>query len=172
MKFISQGYGALWYQTMGAVPVNVSWPDMYTSMEKGIVEGSIGAYGPAIGSGMIDLYRYYTTVPGCMRVGLTTTVMNTNSFNKLPADIQKIITDLEPWYAERRTALEKEFDGIGVGMAKEKGSTFIDLSPEVYNEWLAAAKPVHLQWIKESEAKGKPAQLFYDTLMQLIEQYK
>lgn len=172
LKYISQGYGALWFQAMGATPVNLSWPDFYTSMEKGIVDSTISGFGPMLASGMMELFKYHTYVPTVLRPGFVVNVMNNDTFNKLPPDIQKIILDLEPWYTERRISLERESNVAGLGIIKEKGRPLVELSPAVVQEWLIAAKPTHEQWIKEAEAKGKPARAFYTTLMELIQQYK
>jgi TRAP-type C4-dicarboxylate transport system substrate-binding protein len=172
MKFISHGYAAKWYEIMGATPVKLSWPEFYTSMEKGVVDGTIGAFGAHIASGMVELTKYYTTLPSPIRQGFFHQLMNPDSFNNLPPDIQKIIVDLEPWIVERRIELEEEMDIIGVPMAQEMGATFVDLSPEVSQEWIDAATPVHEEWIADIESQGKPAQAMYDDLMQLIQEYK
>jgi TRAP-type C4-dicarboxylate transport system substrate-binding protein len=173
LKFISQGAGSEWFAQMGATPVNLSWPEFYTSMEKGIVDASMsGGFGATIASGMIELFKYYTFVPSTMRQGFCSQIINPNTWNKLPPDIQKIMNDLEPWLISRRLELERESNQVGVQMAKEKGAIFADLSPEVTQEWIAAAKPVHDKWIKDMEGKGKPGKALYDELMQLLQKYK
>jgi TRAP-type C4-dicarboxylate transport system substrate-binding protein len=172
MKFISHGYAAKWYQLMGATPVKLSWPDFYTSMEKGVVDATLGSFGAHIASGMIELTNYYTLVPTPMRMGFFHQLMNPDSFNGLPPDIQKILLDLEPWVVGRRLELEKEMDKIGVPMAEELGATFVELSPEVTQEWIDAASPVHEEWISAIEGQGKPARALYDELMKLLEEYK
>jgi TRAP-type C4-dicarboxylate transport system substrate-binding protein len=172
LKFNAHGYVAKWYELMGATAVKLSWPEFYTSMEKGVIDASLGSFGAHIASGMIELTDYYTFVPSCMRMGFFHQLANPDSFNSLPPDIQKIIVDLEPWIVERRVEMELEMDIIGVPMAEELGSTFVDLSPEVAQEWIDAAAPVHEEWIADIEAQGKPARALYDELMQLLQEYK
>ena len=99
-------------------------------------------------------------------------VMNPDSFNNLPPDIQKIFLDLEPWFNERRLALQTEQEDGAIQKCKELGHTFAELSPEVTQEWMAAAKPIHDGWIADVESKGKPGQAFYNEVQQLIKKYK
>ena len=172
LKFIAHGYGAKWYEAVGATPVSVSWPDMYTSMEKGVVDASIGAFGPAIGSGMIDLYEYYSVIPTAMDTGFFHHLMNMDSYNSYPPEVKKVLDDLEPWITARLIELEREADVAGVAIAKEKGATFVDISPEVIEEWKALAQPIHEEWIEDAESKGKPARAMFDELMQLLAEYQ
>jgi TRAP-type C4-dicarboxylate transport system substrate-binding protein len=172
LKFSTHGYRAKWVELMGATPVKLSWPDFYTSYEKGVIDTTVGNFGAHIASGMIELTKHYTYVPTTFSQGFFHQLMNMDSFNGLPPDIQKIIVDLEPWLVQRRLELEREQNDVGIAMAKELGATFADLSPEVTQEWIDSAKPVHEVWIEEVEATGKPARALYEELMQLLQKYK
>jgi len=172
MKLMAQGYSGVWAEKMGATPVVLSWPEMYTSMEKGIVEASIGGYGAPIANGQIELYKYATNIHALMRAGIDMCVMNPDSWANLPPDIQKIFDDSVPFFNEKRIGYEAEMDNIGLGILQEQGCEFGDLDPAVLQEWRDVAAEVSAEWIAESEAKGKAAQKLYDTMNEIFSEYQ
>ncbi|OGO23474.1 MAG: hypothetical protein A2144_00145 [Chloroflexi bacterium RBG_16_50_9] len=94
-----------------------------------------------------------------------------NSWNKLPADIKKMIEDLEPWYTENRIAKEVAGGRNGEKVGRDKGHSFYELEPGEGQKYLNAAKPIHDDWIKRVEGVGKPGKALYDELKRLIREY-
>jgi len=170
MKFIAHGYSAKWYEAVGATPVKLSFPEFYTSMEKGVVDGQIGALAPMMGAGMIELFKYSTHLPTPLTQGFFPAVMNPDSWNSLPPDMQKTFEDLGTWFAETHFEFANKSNLAGLNLAKEIGIPIVELSPEVTQEWKDIAKPVHEEWIEDVEAKGKPAKALYDELMRLLKE--
>jgi hypothetical protein len=56
--------------------------------------------------------------------------------------------------------------------AKEKGHTFIELSPNELQQWADTMKPINDIWIKETEARGLPAKKAFDDLLTLFKKYQ
>jgi len=98
--------------------------------------------------------------------------MNPASWDSLPADIQKIFNDLDPWLFQRRIDILIETQNEYIEKAKQAEQTFYTLSDSERALWLDAAKPTHETWIETTEARGEPARAVYNELMRLIAKYK
>jgi TRAP-type C4-dicarboxylate transport system substrate-binding protein len=170
LKVISDGYDAKWMSAMGAIPVNIAFPDMYLSMEKGVVEATFNP--PLIVPGMLNLYRYHLHLPIPFEVSFDCTIINPEMFNKLPADIQKMFYDLTDSYTEKRIRVQQEQEDAAVQQCRDLGHTFAEISPETLKQWTDVAETIHQLWVKDAEGKGKAGKAFYDYLQQTIAKYK
>jgi len=83
--------------------------------------------------------------------------MNKKAFNKLPADVQKVIMDNSG--LEMATISGKTYDKVGefgIGMAKKAGNTFYSLPSAERKRWVEKTLPVSEEWVKDMEKKGLP----------------
>jgi TRAP-type C4-dicarboxylate transport system substrate-binding protein len=174
MKIQADSWAAKCVDLVGGTSVYIPWADRYTSFERGLVDGCLGGGFDAINAlGALDLFTYHTRLLAGFSSGFDATVMNPDSFNRLPSDIQRIFDDLEPWYTARRIAVETEANERFIQQMKESGlHTFVDFSPEEGQVWKDAAKVLHEQWITDAEALGKPGRAFYEELQRLIKESK
>jgi TRAP-type C4-dicarboxylate transport system substrate-binding protein len=170
LKINGHGYAAKWLKNLGATPVFVPYEDTYMSIERGIVDGHTGPWGWMEGSGTLELTPYHadTGMVGSLMCQLL--VMNADSFNRLPPDIQKIFDDLDEFATKIRIDMEmgKEKKYVPISK-KEWGHKYFKFSPEDKKAMLDAAKPLHEELIALGEKQGVPARKFYETLMRKIE---
>jgi TRAP-type C4-dicarboxylate transport system substrate-binding protein len=171
MKIGGGGNTAEWLSAMGAVAVFVPFEDTYTSLDRGVIEGHTGTFGWQQGSGVQELTPYHTDIGAIFTIGYNPLVMNVDSWNKLPPDIQKIFDDLDEYYTNLRIKYELDAQTAGLLFTKAKGHTYFTLPPEETKVWADAAKPIHEEWIKSTAAAGLPAQKLYDELQRLIAEY-
>jgi TRAP-type transport system periplasmic protein len=78
----------------GASPVNMVPPDMYDNLSKGVVDGAMVGWFHMVSQHFYEVVNYYLEYPFVQQP--QTVLMNTNSWNNLPPDVQKIIVDLTP----------------------------------------------------------------------------
>jgi len=173
MKVIGSGYVAKWEILLGATPVYVAYEDSYMALDKGVVEGHGAPWGWMEGSGTVELTPYHTILgPGMMSGGYQPLVMNPDSWNSLPPDIQQIFEELDPFYTDLRNGYGLESETRLVKYTQEElGHTFYTLPPEETQLWMDLGKQVHEEYIELIEAKGKPGREFYDELVRLIAEY-
>jgi len=172
LKIEGGGNTAKWLNAMGATAVFVPFEDTYMSLERGLIDGHTGTFGWQFGSGCVELTPNHTVIGAILMMGYNPLVMNPDSWNKLPPDIQKIFDDLDEFYTNLRIGFEVDAQQEGLGATKGMGHTYYDLPPEETKAWMDAAKPIHDEWIKETEAKGLPATRFYEEMQRLIAEYK
>ena len=128
LKFRTSGLYTAFYRALGIIPVTIGWPDVYTSMDTGMIQGMM------IPPARIKADKYYeiikyVVVPG-MYQPTTVNLMNLKTYNKLPKHLQDLIMNIqitsEPvWLAEQDKTQAEEFKEV-----TENGIKEIKLSPE------------------------------------------
>lgn len=167
MKIIATGPSGELLEALGASPVTILPPDYYMSLERGVAEGVCVDYAVISDAKVIPLLPYHTNLDLCY-LGQEL-IMNLNTWNSLPPDIQKIIDSLEPWAVE---GFLEQMDTMTVKAQKEcqdLGHTIITPTPEELELWYAG-KPLQDKWIADNEAKGLPAQAIYNDVQRLIKE--
>lgn len=90
-KIQAAGFFTKTLSALGAVPLAMTPPEQYEGLQKGIIDGNLAGYAPIGDFKFYEVAKYITTFPFGGRV--QPVLINKNSWNKLPADVQKIITD-------------------------------------------------------------------------------
>ena len=156
---------------VGAVPLDLKITHCSEALEKGQADG-ISALWPVIdGFGMTKLLPYHTVFPGGATRSVDMLLMNLKTWKTLSPGIKKVFNKLKP-YMERRAFKANEISvKKALDKAKQMNHIFISPSNKEMKHWRAFAKPLHKLWIKETAAKGLPAQNVYYDLMRLIKKY-
>lgn len=161
-------------KALGAVPIVMPAPDLYTSLEKGVLDGLISNPALALTFKLHEVVQYYTMVPVAPSYGVIP--INWNTWNSLPPDIQEQIGSI--------TGLEgSKWWSYGWGgpweilkkLAERDGYPFIEYTPtaEEFSKWQEiGGKPFWDKWIADIEAKGLPGQEVFDEAISLQEKYK
>ena len=173
LKIRSTAGGSLeWLKAAGAAPITMPPFDIYTNMEKGVIDGwTIDLIG-AEGFKIYEVSDYYTLpyyYVNCFWV-----VMNKDVWNSLPADIQKVIDGVSgewaiknifaaTWDAGDKASIKR------MGIKPEQMFTFPDEDIAKAKE---IAKGVWAKEISKLEAKGLPAQKIFDETLRFLEAYK
>jgi TRAP-type C4-dicarboxylate transport system substrate-binding protein len=173
MRMISEGPDwAAFYESVGATPVEMGPGDFYLSMEKGLVQGWVVLFAALDFFNMIELCDYHTILGGSgASMGMGTMIMNLDTFNSLPADIQQIILEEGEWYQQQMHALDAEMLPMIMGKVEAAGNTVYEVTPEEFQLWQEAFAFTHENWIAETEAQGWPGREVYDEVMRLIAEY-
>jgi TRAP-type C4-dicarboxylate transport system substrate-binding protein len=149
------GHQTNYIKSLGAEPVFMPLGDVYMAMETGTVDGIVTCP-PLIQGFKLDEVAKHATVLtfGCVSEG---TVMNMNSWNKLPDD-QKKLVEQECTNPFRTTGgLNQEDYKVIMKEIADKGVKFIDLPKAEAEQWYAKFQDVTRTWVKDLEAKGLPA---------------
>jgi len=149
-----------------ASPVMTPWPDVYESLEKGIVDGMV-----TVTTGMRDLKLYeIAKTLYLMKVSPEShwvapmnacylTAFNLKNFKKLPVD-QRVIVLEEAKIAEENYAIKAEEQLIPEALVemKEGGMTIADWSKEDVLKWGEMAETVYEMASKKMTDKKLPGE--------------
>jgi len=154
----------------GAVPVQVALPDMVMSLSSGLIDGWSNQLAVTNVFGALEYLPNYTKYGGGgIAMALTAIVMNENSWNKLPPDLQKTVT--EGYYGDRDESEPLDWaPGGEIDRAEKVVKNTINLTAEEIAEWSAGALDIQKAWVAEMTAKGYPAQAIYDDVKRLVKE--
>lgn len=155
---------------LGASPVGVPPTEVAEQLQKGTLDGAFTDYGGAGIAWKLGGICKYTTELYCF-VSSFAVVANQAWFSKLPADLQKIISDSV-------TGIEKEigtgWDALDVPGKKammDGGGEAIRLSAQEDEKLRRIGAEVTESTLKAMEGKGLPARAVYATMKSLAEKH-
>jgi TRAP-type C4-dicarboxylate transport system substrate-binding protein len=159
LKMRSGSHFDRFMKEMGMIPVTIMTPDVYTSLERGAVDGmGWPLWGPRE-SGWTDKCKYIIDHP-FHDANNAVILMNLNVWNKLPKEAQsKLLSVTEAWEAELVNYYKKEFDkewkkleGIGVKPLRfpdKDAQKYLEIIDRVDWEILAEKVPELIPQIKK-----------------------
>ncbi len=150
------GITAMIINAIGANAVGMSQPDTFEALRKGVVNGTLCPIEALKGWKQGEVIKHVTKIPA---IGYTTTmfvVMNKKTWEKLPADIQKIITEVcQEWIPKHGQAWD-DADDEGLQFVTELGKTVTAIAPEENQKASEALEPLFEQWTQEVKQKNLP----------------
>jgi TRAP-type C4-dicarboxylate transport system substrate-binding protein len=113
-------------KALGAAPVSVPLPDVFTAMERGVVDGTIGVKTGFKTWGLAPVVKYMVNVP---LYGQNLVILvNLDSWNKLPGEYQQMMKDIMVGIENNElTELYAQRSKGAVKLAVDKGMQYIEL---------------------------------------------
>jgi TRAP-type C4-dicarboxylate transport system substrate-binding protein len=144
-------------KALGAVPVPLEMPDVYESLRRAVIDGVMVDLSTLKYWKFAEVNKYVTA---CWQLGTGYTfyfVINKNKWNSLPADIQKIFTDVSFEIMNSQAALWNEMDIEGRDLLKSVGGQVFALTDAEAAKWVKAVEPVIAAYKKDMVSKGHKA---------------
>lgn len=165
------GTGVMLLKKWEANPVGMPMPATPEALQKGVVQGLFSSF---------DVMKDFKFAEICRYATLTNTavfpfsvVMNKDSWNKLPKDVQQIIDDL----SRDQSAWTGKYmdDKVVEAVAWSKKTydvEFIKLSKEEKARWDKLIEPMVDEWIESMSAKGLPAKEIVSDVKAFAKKYQ
>jgi TRAP-type C4-dicarboxylate transport system substrate-binding protein len=137
---------------LGGTPRPIPTPEAYEAMQKRVIDGLMIPMETMRAFRYAEVAKYVTE---CWPIGQVYTfymIMNKDTWNKLPPNIQKIINEYP--FEEKLAAMWNEIDIDGKKYGMEKGLQFIELPPAEIAKWKKAVEPVLDKYVKSMVAAG------------------
>lgn len=170
LKIIAQGFDPEAAKALGAVIVNVPYPDIYTSFQQGIVDAVLWVDPGFVPYKIYELAKYHTTLN--LSAQHIDTCINKEAFDLLPKDLKQTFYGFQQRmaYAVAKRA-GVDFRAKAMKIYQENGVEMITLPPEELDRWKAAMKPVLDKWVTKYEAQGLPARELLADIEKLTKKY-
>lgn len=172
MKIRSTGLSAKVVAALGAVPVAMPQGATYESLQKGVVEGTLGPMEVLKGWHQGEVIKSTTD---CHTIGYTVSmfvVMNLQKWNSLPADIQQIFEETShEWigvHGDKWDGLDRE----GREYTLSLGNSIISLDSEQNARWEQSVQSVIDNYVQAAEAKDLSGQAYVQELTRLIQLHR
>lgn len=154
----------------GGVPMEVTIVEQYGAVERGLIEGIGDQFCVLQDFGVLPLLSYHTIFGKESGYSMRpmTILMNSDTWNKLPPDVQAIIKDTAPEMVNTNLTNDEGRIVEAMAFCEKEGHTLFYLTPEEIKLWTDLAAQVHEEWIAKMEAKGLPARAVYEEAKRLI----
>ena len=168
LKVRATGLSAKIVEGLGGTPVAMSQPDTYEALAKGVVEATLCPMETLKGWKQGEVIQY---VVDSSAIGYTTAmfvVMNQDKWNKLPADLQKIFTDVSNEWIPKHGEAWDQADQAGRALVTDLKKEFITLPAAEQQRWQAAVKPILDSYVTATKAKNLPGEALLKDLQSAI----
>lgn len=140
-------------KNFGAIPVEMPITETYTSLERGVVDGTVVPFEGLVIFKLHDLVKY-TTITDFYTVTMAA-LMNKRKYDSLPADLKKAIDDnsglvMSSWAGKEYDVAEEVMKGIAV----KAGVELINLPESDKQKLQAQTMPLRELWIERMNARG------------------
>jgi len=156
----------------GATPVSIVIGELYSSLERGVIDGVITDWNA------FDAFKLYDRLNYILDERITVNpyfvLMNRDSYEALPADLRDILDELTQTH-EARAAFAAEYDRVTDAMKnviKGEGGEIYTLAAEEHGKLKAIAERANAGWVREKTGQGYPAEEVMEKMKSLLEKYR
>lgn len=164
------GYVSNALAAIGANPISIPADELYEALQRGVVEGFSGfAFDSVIDVGLHEVAPHLIDT-GFGNYILAVTVVNQDTWDSLPDDIQAVINDMADESVTTHMRILQEVVDRACDTFLESGGTISSLSDEDKAEWREAIGDSILeQWFEDT---GENAQEFWDQYIDALRRYE
>jgi TRAP-type C4-dicarboxylate transport system substrate-binding protein len=140
-------------KALGASPTPIPWPELFTSFQTGVVEGSKNGITDIMGMKFPDAGLQYVTLDGHAYMGALWWMSN-EKFMAMPDDMKRVVVDgfyalqQATFASPKRKSIQAYSDFVAGG-----GDLYVP-TPAEKAEFKAAAAPVY-DWFKSNVTRGE-----------------
>lgn len=141
-------------KALGGTPAPTPMIEVYDALAKGVNDGVWAPYETLKTFRFAEVAKYVTV---CWQTGAGFDfylIMNKNSYNKLPKDLQQLVDVMSGEYQERYGLMWNEIEFEGQAFGIKQGVEFIELSDQEAAKWVKAVEPVIADYTKMMVGKG------------------
>jgi TRAP-type C4-dicarboxylate transport system substrate-binding protein len=172
MKIRATGLSANIVTALGGIPVAMSQPETYEALQKGVVEATFCPVETLKGWKQGEVIE---SVTDSSVIGYTTAMfvaMNKQKWESLPADIQKIFTEVSKEWVDKHGQAWDQADKDGYAFIEQLKHPVTTLSAEEQAKWVQAAAPVLASYIAKAKEKNLPGQELITDIQKMITEAK
>ena len=133
-------------KTLGGSATPISFPELYTSLKTGVVDGQDNAVW------VFNLIKLYEVQKYLMLDGhiysFGPLAINDKWYNSLSADMKKAVSEAGAKAVAYNRRESRAAEGKNIAKAKEKGVTVIPFTKAMKDEFAARVRPAAVKWLK------------------------
>jgi C4-dicarboxylate-binding protein DctP len=155
-KLAGAGLNLKWLEYAGAVPVQSSLPEAYTSMQTGVYFGWIMFPSGWVNFKLNEVAKHYTEI-GFGSISWHGLTINKARFNRLPKDVQAIIVEVGKEYEAKTGTVNEENYPKQLAQLKTLGVAVKTVPDAVRLEWANSMKAWPQSMAADLDKQGLPA---------------
>lgn len=160
-------------EILGAAPVISPLSEWYEALSRGVMDGGVIPLESLLGFRLAEVTADYITLTPFLYNQLFFNVMNKETWESLPADIQEAITAAtEEFYAEKMPTLWNRINKEGLEYGRSiKDIEIIKLTEEETKLWVEPLKPIHDEYVEFLNSRGLPGEEILEQMKALAQKY-
>lgn len=149
-------------ESMGASPVGLPANDIYTSLQRGVVDGLSFPWEAITTFKLDELTKFHTNIPFYSSALMVT--MNKDKYESLPDDLKKVIDDNSGMALTKKVGeMWDKTDLIGLQAARDRGDEIIDISDPLNDaDWKGPLEKGTKKYLNDVSALGLDADGVYE----------
>lgn len=167
-KLAGAGLNLKWLEYAGAVPVQSSLPEAYTSMQTGVYFGWIMFPSGWVNFKLNEVAKNYTEV-GFGSISWHGMTINKSKFSRLPKEVQDIIVEVGKEYEAKTGTVNEENYPKQLAQLKSLGVNVKSVPDTVRVEWANSLKDWPQAQATDLDKQGLPASLVLKTALEEAE---
>jgi len=150
----------------GGVPVSLTSYEYYEGLQKGTIDAAAGYVTQMMSLKIPEVVKHLNLSP--LQSYCHQYIINPGVYNKLPADLKKVIDDGWDLYLKiEADAMDRDRERDIRTMQEKYGIEISTPSPEEFARWEKLTLPIKKGWVEKIEKRGVDGQRFLDTYEQL-----
>ena len=149
-------------KAFGGSPEMVTAPDMYTSLERGMIDAELIPLETELGFKLVEISKYITVLN--LGAGTNFVGIRMETWNSILPEDQKAIEELAVWAQNQTGQILEGVTNAAIGACQGAGIELINLSDADMSKLKENAKTIDAAWIADMEKQGYPAQAMYDDI--------
>jgi TRAP-type C4-dicarboxylate transport system substrate-binding protein len=154
-KLAGAGLNLKWLEYAGAVPVQSSLPEAYTSLQTGVYNGWIMFPSGVVNFKLHEVSKHYTEI-GFGSITWHGLTINRARFNRLPKEVQDIFVEVGREYEAKTGTVNDENYPKQLEQLKSAGAVVKNLPDAVRVEWATSLKDWPQEKAAELDKAGLP----------------
>ncbi|MGD2124762.1 MAG: TRAP transporter substrate-binding protein [Desulfobacteraceae bacterium] len=157
-------------KALGAAPVGMPQSATPEALQKGVVKGAVSSLETLKDFKYAEMCKYVTIING--PVYPFAVVMNWDSWNKLPKDVQKVMDDMSVEQAEwTGVYMDNHVEDSVAWSKKNHNVEIIELTGAEKARWDAKLEPITAKWVQNAKAKGLPAEQIVSDIKAIMKKH-
>lgn len=160
-------------EELGATPVGMPVPAVPEALSKGVIDGTTLPWEVVLSLKVPELVHNHTEFTGnALYTATFVFAMNKNTYESLPADLQKVIDDNSGMeFSAFAGTTQESYAAPSREVARKMGNKIVVLDAEKSAIWREAAQPVYDRWAADMDKKGFDGKALISEAEALIEKY-
>jgi len=163
-------FTAAFMEEMDLIPIAFSVADIFTNLEKNIIDSSMNDWNFSYSHRLFDICKYALDQPMFVPSGCI--VMNEDAYARLPDDLKAILDEHSGLFASRLGGeMMEAYDREMRQQHIDNGMDVYAPSPELLAQMKLASQAGVDVWLKEAGSAGRNAQKVYDDFIATLARF-
>jgi len=160
------------FAALGAESLTMPSADVYSALQKGTLDAATAAWEQLLTYRWAEVTKYHVYMNLATGGWGYVIVMNWDTWNSLPADIQQVFEDnYEAWIEENHRKIVT-VEQAGIGFATSLGNTFSELPQEELDKFYDLMDANFRAITADLDTKGYRATAIYNEIRRLVEEWR